>query len=941
MQSQNTLESRGWLARVSGSPGGPICGAGVAVDSRHVLTAAHVVQDAGATGPGEHVFIDFPLLQSSRSSGRSSQAEVLPEGWALPDLGDHALLRLVDPPADITPAPLSTTISLDGHPFTAYGFPTGYDYSVPSSGTIGKASSLMWVALNVENDVMIDPGFSGGAVWSERENAVVALVVTKDVASRGKVGFAVPIIRIVPHSPVLSRAASAPFALSEFPEESAIGWFPTAAQDQNLEKIRAAFTIANNLNSAMLSTRDRLAIHTILSSLDDAAVDLLRGERRSSLALIESALATMREMQIRPDENKHHSQVMTTNTRGSGAIMVVKFMNLHAEQLVDLYHTPIAQALYAVHQLESTSKRNVTVDFSGSTMNVAMLDVEGDLRSSVQALFALAMSFHFAMLNNSSRIATVIAYADSLSFIQSPVLSGSSISCPAVSEAAAALATTFEPAFLVTEHAFLKMKRTGAISTGIDQNFDSLSAICGKFIPGADFTSIENISLKFSCELQPSRRLSFPVIEAYSVRIFTSDSGQPIIGTGSARIGNPKHDYLHVDESYPFERPYIDELAQFDNIEIVGVTNYRLADSIDRAWAIRMSRGLGPWHTLRIYYAASAILETLLPADSDVGQFRHRLNAGSRTMQMLLNSRGQAMAKNSRISEFSFIPPFIGTWFHSDRKSYFRVSPRFPDKPREQRIFFKVNAESELGQDLLDLHSRLKESSRDLFERTLWLRQLPGARHISVSGLHSSSPAVDNLRLATSLVILHAETAGARRLILQERTVFNSLDSAGTLSNLSARVFESDLSAFDPSATLTIAPREEDDEAVTTRAFRAVGIGPNSTPPRGLFTIASARECLGGLGLVIDPARFVWRTNTELTLGSKRLYFEIFTLALERSPVDEVSLISKTRPYANMRFIAKDEIVRLRRDTPARLNTLLRERLHDIFMPIFHELDVE
>jgi WD40 repeat protein len=100
--------------------------------------------------------------------------------------------------------PLRSMPSLAGHAFACYGFPAGYDTSVPAEGQLGLAAGLEWVTLKVSAGVLVGPGFSGAAVWSQ--DAVVALLVTRDAAGRGRVAFAVPVRVIAARSSVVADA---------------------------------------------------------------------------------------------------------------------------------------------------------------------------------------------------------------------------------------------------------------------------------------------------------------------------------------------------------------------------------------------------------------------------------------------------------------------------------------------------------------------------------------------------------------------------------------------------------------------------------------------------------------------------------------------------------------------------------------------------------------
>jgi WD40 repeat protein len=179
------MEERPWLARVLGSVG--VVGAAFAVDSRHVVTCAHVVQNAGANGPRQRVRVDFPAL------GGGSEAEVLDEGWRLAkgSAGDTAILRLDDPPEGLRPAPLR--LSPKGS-FVAWGFPEGYDEDeVATQGAFGPGAGREWVQLERTAGFGVMPGFSGTAVWDVSQQAAVAVMVTRDLGTGGQLAFAIPI----------------------------------------------------------------------------------------------------------------------------------------------------------------------------------------------------------------------------------------------------------------------------------------------------------------------------------------------------------------------------------------------------------------------------------------------------------------------------------------------------------------------------------------------------------------------------------------------------------------------------------------------------------------------------------------------------------------------------------------------------------------------------
>lgn len=220
-QMAGRFEDRGWLARVS-SPSGIVKGAAWTIDGEHLVTCAHVVLDAGADGPGGKVWVDYPLL------GTGCEAVVLEEGWAPVAeeggmAGDLALLRLTEQPAGLEALPLRSLRSLDGLHFSAYGFPEGYDSSLDTEGRLRKAVGLERVQLEVHSALLVQPGFSGAAVWSDKLGAVVGMLTSRHWGTEGAVAFAVPMRTIAMRSPVVAAALQTPLDLDR---DRATHWGP-------------------------------------------------------------------------------------------------------------------------------------------------------------------------------------------------------------------------------------------------------------------------------------------------------------------------------------------------------------------------------------------------------------------------------------------------------------------------------------------------------------------------------------------------------------------------------------------------------------------------------------------------------------------------------------------------------------------------------------------
>lgn len=206
-----------WHARIMG-PGGPV-GAGVLVDSRRVLTCAHVIAEALGLPdltqrPYGLVTIDFP--QSAQSEIRTTR--VMAEGWfpGRPGLraGDLAMLEVLgDEVRGAVPARLRSAGGDNKRVFGVLGHPAGYDMGtwarVELTGIDGLAREWIQLDTVATTGSSIQPGFSGAGLLDEEDDAVVGVVVVAARAPQDRIAWMIPIEVICGYWPDL-RAQLAP-----------------------------------------------------------------------------------------------------------------------------------------------------------------------------------------------------------------------------------------------------------------------------------------------------------------------------------------------------------------------------------------------------------------------------------------------------------------------------------------------------------------------------------------------------------------------------------------------------------------------------------------------------------------------------------------------------------------------------------------------------------
>lgn len=151
------------------------------------------MNDAGANGPGDRVFVDFPLV-----GAKGSWAVVLSDGWrpvpqesAPQSVGDTAVLELEDKSLLIEPVPLRSHESYRGLPFSSYGFPESHPESDSAHGRLDLRVGLEWLRVEPDSNALIEPGFSGAPVWDHDARSVVAMIVTRKLGD-GRVAYALP-----------------------------------------------------------------------------------------------------------------------------------------------------------------------------------------------------------------------------------------------------------------------------------------------------------------------------------------------------------------------------------------------------------------------------------------------------------------------------------------------------------------------------------------------------------------------------------------------------------------------------------------------------------------------------------------------------------------------------------------------------------------------------
>jgi hypothetical protein len=185
------------FAQVLGKSGGTV-GCGYLLHSGAICTCAHVCAQAlgdaniklSATPPSEPISLAFPF-----TSSETWVANITSWTADVPGGADAAMLTVLGTlPAALQPLPTVSANYLAGAPFEVHGFQSGTAFSVNAQGRFGDRNPRGWFELigDSVHGFFVQPGFSGGAVWSPAHQACVGMIKAVATDASLRVAFLLP-----------------------------------------------------------------------------------------------------------------------------------------------------------------------------------------------------------------------------------------------------------------------------------------------------------------------------------------------------------------------------------------------------------------------------------------------------------------------------------------------------------------------------------------------------------------------------------------------------------------------------------------------------------------------------------------------------------------------------------------------------------------------------
>ncbi len=194
------------------NPSGEVCGTGFLIDSRHVMTCAHVINAAlgremmSPQRPDGALRLDLPLAAT-----KGAEAEIVewhaPVAYQERDArkpSDMAVLRLKA--ATAAPAArLAQGRPKWGREFRTFGFPV--EHGQPANGKTIEEDTGGWIHFQQAKDYghLIKPGFSGAPAFGADDNSVLGMIVAVEAGDGVRIAYGEPLRRLQMAWPLMAR----------------------------------------------------------------------------------------------------------------------------------------------------------------------------------------------------------------------------------------------------------------------------------------------------------------------------------------------------------------------------------------------------------------------------------------------------------------------------------------------------------------------------------------------------------------------------------------------------------------------------------------------------------------------------------------------------------------------------------------------------------------
>ncbi|MGP1386565.1 MAG: trypsin-like peptidase domain-containing protein [Thainema sp.] len=170
-------------------------GAGLLIDSEHIITCAHVVAQSVGYIPDEETYLGRELEIILFADGKPSATTAEVVSMFPQSNVDFAGLKLkIANLEDSFSNKLLGDTNLTNHSLRVYGFPNNYDNGVWSYGVVRgvQTDGLLQIESNINAAYLIKGGFSGSPVWDDELGGWIGIVNQADFLPEGRGATVVP-----------------------------------------------------------------------------------------------------------------------------------------------------------------------------------------------------------------------------------------------------------------------------------------------------------------------------------------------------------------------------------------------------------------------------------------------------------------------------------------------------------------------------------------------------------------------------------------------------------------------------------------------------------------------------------------------------------------------------------------------------------------------------
>jgi hypothetical protein len=414
-----------------------------------------------------------------------------------------------------------------------------------------------------------------------------------------------------------------------------------------------------------------------------------------------------------------------------------------------------------------------------------------------------------------------------------------------------------------------------------------------------------------------------------SLRVCQAD-GRLVAGnesTPSARVTIEYRDRRHAAP----QQLFIQRLVDAEDVILVGYSNEMTATFLAEALKIREGDGRAFWQSLKIVFPSQRVIEDLIDHRSKDERVR-RWHGGKTQVAMFLRAQ-EAFQSQWDCIEFDGPMPFVGNAFDGPRGASVRVAPLLPGQDMKNSFYMELKVGMFAYEQVLNAFKLMCERGTKLSEWNILANRKGGGYRGLVN--RKRLAAKTDVALPVLLIMLHSEVEGARRVLLQERTMFNASDQFGTYSNISGR-----LTDVDVCVALGKAPPvafESDDDLLATQNFNQItGLKAGAPLDPAMWKAGAIREIAEELALQIEANRLEEQAEFRLERNTHDLDFRIFSLELDAR---EWLQIKERRPQSQLTAFGLGDLREAHRDGK-RFNRLLQEHFHDLIIPIYKNLQI-